>query len=321
MLMRRCFMFWVVMTVVGTGIAAGQEYPNKPIRFIIPYPPGGATTHTGRLIGQQLSEAWGQNVVIDNRGGGATIVGTAIAAQTPPDGYTLLLTNFGWAVTPSLHEKLSYDVVRDFSPVGRIAKGSLVLLVNTSSMVKSVKELIAAARAKPGGFNYGSSGGGSSSNLGALLFQSMTGVRMTAITYRGGGPMLIALLGKELDLIFVSISAGMPLIRDGRLRALGVSSDTRSEALPDVPTIAEAGVPGYELDSWYGVAVPKGTPQSIIAKINRQIVRAIESAPVRKNLIAQGLEPASSSPEEFSSYVSREVARWDKLIRENQIRH
>lgn len=321
MLMRRCFMFLVVMMVVGTGIAVGQEYPNKPIRFIIPYPPGGATTHTGRLIGQQLSEAWGQNVVIDNRGGGATIVGTAIAAQTPPDGYTLLLTNFGWAVTPSLHEKLSYDVVRDFSPVSMIAKGSLVLLVNISSTVKSVKELIAAARAKPGGLNYGSSGGGSSSNLGALLFQSMTGVHMTAITYRGGGPMLIALLGKELDLIFVSISAGMPLIRDGRLRALGVSSDTRSVALPDVPTIAEAGVPRYELDSWYGVAVPKGTPQSIIAKINRQIVRAIESAPVRKNLIAQGLEPASSSPEEFSKYVAREVARWDKLIRENKIRH
>ena len=310
----------MLVAALPEGLAQAN-YPTRPIRVIVPTAPGGPPDVVARLIAQDLVTRLGQPVVVENKAGAGTIIGSEFVARAPADGYTLLLTNFGWAVTPSLHEKLSYDVVRDFSPVGRIAKGSLVLLVNTSSMVKSVKELIAAARAKPGGFNYGSSGGGSSSNLGALLFQSMTGVRMTAITYRGGGPMLIALLGKELDLIFVSISAGMPLIRDGRLRALGVSSDTRSEALPDVPTIAEAGVPGYELDSWYGVAVPKGTPQSIIAKINRQIVRAIESAPVRKNLIAQGLEPASSSPEEFSSYVSREVARWDKLIRENKIRH
>lgn len=319
--MLRLVMFSVGMMVLGAEGVSGQDYPDKPIRFIVPYPPGGATTVTARLIGQKLTEAWGQNVVIDNRGGGATIVGAALAARTPPDGYTMLLTNFGFAVTPILHEKLPYDVVRDFAPVSLIANGSLALLVHPAVPVKSVKALVALAKAKPGELNYGSSGGGSSSNLGALLFQSMTGVHMTAITYKGGGPMLVALLSRELDLIFVSIGAAVPQVKAGKLRALGVSSSKRSVALPDVPTIAETGVDGYELNSWYGVAVPSGTPQSIISKLNREIVRAVESADVRKQLIAVGLEPASSSPEEFSNYVAAEVAKWAKVIKETGARH
>ncbi|MBI3938236.1 MAG: tripartite tricarboxylate transporter substrate binding protein [Betaproteobacteria bacterium] len=303
---------------LGAGAMSGQEYPNRPIRFIVPYPPGGATTHTARLVAQKLAEAWGQNVVIDNRGGAATVVGTELAARAAPDGYTLLLANFGWAVTPGLHDKLPYDVVRDFSPISLIANGSLALLVHPAVPAQSVKDLVALAKARPGQLNYGSSGGGSSSNLGTLLFQSMTGVRMTGITYRGGGPLLIALLSGELQVVFVSISAAMPHITAGKLRVLGVSSPKRTVALPDVPTIAEAGIDGYELVSWYGVAVPAGTPQPIISKLNGEVVRAVESADVQKALIAQGLDPASSSPAEFSRYVAGEVAKWAKLIKETR---
>lgn len=310
-----------VSLLLGSSVASAQDYPNRPIRFIVPYPPGGATTLTARIVAQKMSEAWGQQIVIDNRGGAATIVGTEAAARAAPDGYTILLGNFGWAVTPSFHEKLPYNVVRDFATVSLIANGSLALLVPPVSPVKSVKELIALAKTKPGQLNYGSSGGGSSSNLGALLFQSMTGTRMTAVNYQGGGPMVVALLSKELDLIFVSISAVMSHIKSGQLRVLGVSTLKRSRALPDVPTIAEAGVPGYELNSWYGVVVPTGTPQRVISKLNEGVVNAVKSPDVQEILIGQGLEPDSSPAAEFSKYFAKEVAKWTDLIKETGARH
>jgi len=313
--------FSVGAMVLGSGMLCAQDYPNRPIRFIVPYPPGGATTTTARLVAQKLSEAWGQQLIIDNRGGGATIVGTELAARAAPDGYTILLGNFGWAVTPGFHEKLSYDVVRDFSTVSLIANGSLALLVPPSAPIKSVKELIAVAKSRPGQLNFGSSGGGSSSNLGALLFQSMTGVRMTGINYKGGGPMVVALLSRELDLIFVSISAVMSHIKSGQLRVLGVSTLKRSRTLSDVPTIAEAGIDGYELNSWYGVVVPSGTPRPVISKLNEGVVRAVKSPDVEERLIAGGLEPYSSSPAEFSKYVAKEAAKWAKLIKETGARH
>jgi tripartite-type tricarboxylate transporter receptor subunit TctC len=305
---------------VFSGAACGEEYPNKSIRFIVPYPPGGATTTTARVIAQRMQEEWGQQIIIDNRGGAATVLGTEAAARAPGDGYTLLLGNFGWAVTPALHDKLNYDVVRDFSPVSLIANGSLALLVHPSSPIKSVKDLISLAKASPGKLNFGSSGGGSSSSLGALLFRQMTGVQITGVDYKGGGPMLVGLLSVEIQFGFVAVAAAMPQIKNNQLRVIGVSTLARSRVLPDVPTISEAGVKGYELNSWYGVVVPAKTSPAIVNKINALMVRAIAAPDVQQILISAGLEPASSTPAEFFKYVAREVAKWNKLIKNTGIR-
>lgn len=319
--MLRLAAFLVGMMVLSGSAMCGEAYPNKPIRFVVPFPPGGATDIVGRIIGQKLTEITGQQVVLDNRGGGSSIIGTEIAARAAPDGYTTLLGSFAFAITPSLHERLSYDTLRDFSAVSLIGNGYAVLVVHPAVPAHSVKELIALARAKPGQLSYSSTGGGSGSNLGALLFQSMAGVHFMSIPYKGGGQVLVAVLGGEASMTFTSIVPTLPYIKSGKLRALGVSSLKRAGALPDVPTIAEAGVKGYELISWYGVLVPSRTPQSIVAKLNRYIVGVLQSADARDKLIAQGVEPASSSPAELARYIAAEVAKWSKVIRETGARH
>lgn len=300
---------------------SAQAFPDKPIRFILPYPPGGATDIIARIFTTKLAEAWGQQVIIDHRGGGASIVGTELAAKAAPDGYTMLMGTFGFAITPILHKKLPYDIVRDFTPVGLMANGLLVLVVHPGLPVQSVKDLIAYAKSRPGQLNYGSTGGGSGSNMAALLFQSMTVVRMTGVPYNGAGPSLVALLGGELNLIFSNILPTTPHVKAGKLRALGVSSIKRSIALPDIPTIAEAGVAGFETLNWYSVLVPRGTPQSIVSQLNGGIVRAAQSPEVREQLVAQGLEPASSSPQDLARYIAAEVAKWSRVVRETGALH
>ena len=300
---------------------SAQAFPDEPIRFILPYPPGGATDIIARIFTTKLAEAWGQQVIIDHRGGGASIVGTELAAKAAPDGYTMLMGTFGFAITPILHKKLPYDIVRDFTPVGLMANGLLVLVVHPGLPVQSVKDLIAYAKSRPGQLNYGSTGGGSGSNMAALLFQSMTVVRMTGVPYNGAGPSLVALLGGELNLIFSNILPTTPHVKAGKLRALGVSSIKRSIALPDIPTIAEAGVAGFETLNWYSVLVPRGTPQSIVSQLNGGIVRAAQSPEVREQLVAQGLEPASSSPQDLARYIAAEVAKWSRVVRETGALH
>ena len=300
---------------------SAQAFPDKPIRFILPYPPGGATDIIARIFTTKLAEAWGQQVIIDHRGGGASIVGTELAAKAAPDGYTMLMGTFGFAITPILHKKLPYDIVRDFTPVGLMANGLLVLVVHPGLPVQSVKDLIAYAKSRPGQLNYGSTGGGSGSNMAALLFQSMTVVRMTGVPYNGAGPSLVALLGGELNLIFSNILPTTPHVKAGKLRALGVSSIKRSIALPDIPTIAEAGVAGFETLNWYSVLVPRGTPQPIVSQLNGGIVRAAQSPEVREQLVAQGLEPASSSPQDLARYIAAEIAKWSRVVRETGAIH
>ena len=300
---------------------SAQAFPDKPIRFILPYPPGGATDIIARIFTTKLAEAWGQQVIIDHRGGGASIVGTELAAKAAPDGYTMLMGTFGFAITPILHKKLPYDIVRDFTPVGLMANGLLVLVVHPGLPVQSVKDLIAYAKSRPGQLNYGSTGGGSGSNMAALLFQSMTVVRMTGVPYNGAGPSLVALLGGELNLIFSNILPTTPHVKAGKLRDLGVSSIKRSIALPDIPTIAEAGVAGFETLNWYSVLVPRGTPQSIVSQLNGGIVRAAQSPEVREQLVAQGLEPAFSSPQDLARYIAAEVAKWSRVVRETGALH
>jgi len=293
-----------------------QAYPARPIRWILPYAPGGATEIIARIVAQRMTELLGPQIILDSRGGGATVVGTELAARAAPDGYTMLLGTFGFALTPSLHKSLPYDTERDFAPVTRLGNGMLVLVVRPGIAPQSVKELIAMAKAKPGEINYGSSGGGSSSSLGALLFKSMTGTRMTEIPYKGAGPSTVALLSGEVSLIFSSILPALPHVKAGKLRALGVSTSQRTNLLPGVPTIAEAGVPGYELTSWYGILVPSRTPQPIIAILYRNAVLAVQTPDVQEKLAAQGVDPATSSPAELGAYVKAETAKWSKVLRE-----
>lgn len=310
--------FSLGVMVSGGGVLCAEDYPNKPIRWILPFPPGGATDIIGRIVGQKMTESSGQPVIIDSRGGGATIVGTELAARAAPDGYTMLMGTLGFAITPSLRENQSQASVRDFSAVSLIGNGSLALVIHPAVAVRSVKELVALAKAKPNQLNYGTTGGGTSGNLCALLFQSMTGARMTEITYKGAGPNLTALVGGEVNLAFNSILPILPYVRTGRLRALGVTGSRRSQSLPDVPTISEAGVNGYELNNWYSILVPNRTPQSVVSKLNTLVVRAVQSADVQDRLTAQGLEPAYSSPVELSRYIAAEVAKWSRLIRESR---
>jgi len=310
-----------VFLCVPAAAQPAAEYPYRPIRFIVPYPPGGPTDVIARVVGQKLTDATGQQVIIDNRGGGASIVGTALAANAAPDGYTMLLGAFGFAITPALHKNLPYDTLRDFLPVSLMAQGLLGLLVHPSVPAKSVKELIALAKAKPGHLNYGSTGGGSSSSLGALLFQSLSGTRMTGISYKGAGPGLVALVSGEVNVAFFSIVPAIPFIKTGKLRILGVSSARRASTLPDVPTIAEAGLPGYELTQWYGVLLPARTPQPVLLRLNSEIVRVVQSPDVRQTFVGMGLEPVSNTPQEFAKYIAVEVAKWSKVLRDAGAKH
>jgi len=309
-------------TVITTeGSAAEQPYPVRPIRVIVPYPPGGPNELITRTIGEHVAKTLGQPLVVDNRAGAASIVGTELAARAAPDGYTLLMGTFAFAVTPSLHEKLPYDALRDFAAVAMVGSSLLVLVVQPDLPVTSVKELIALARARPGELNYASSGGGSASNLGAVLFQSLSGVRMTSITYKGAAQSLSAVVAGEIQLTFNSIPPAMPHIKSGRLRVLAVSAAQRTAVLPDVPTIAEAGVPGYELNSWYGVLAPGRTPKTIVTKLHDVITAAVRAADTRERFTAVGLEPATMTPAEFAGYMASEIEKWSRVVRQSGLRH
>ena len=307
--------------ITSAGPAAAQSYPVRPIRVIVPYPPGGPNEVITRTIGEHVAKTLGQPLVVDNRAGAASIVGTELAARAAPDGYTLLMGTFAFAVTPSLHENLPYDALRDFAAVAMVGSSLLVLVVQPDLPVTSVKELIALARARPGELNYASSGGGSASNLGAVLFQSLSGVRMTSITYKGAAQSLSAVVAGEIQLTFNSIPPAMPHIKSGRLRVLAVSAAQRTAVLPDVPTIAEAGVPGYELNSWYGVLAPGRTPKTIVTKLHDVITAAVRAADTRERFTAVGLEPATMTPAEFARYIASEIEKWSRVVRQSGLRH
>jgi tripartite-type tricarboxylate transporter receptor subunit TctC len=304
------------LTIVMVGEVAGQSYPHKPIRFVVPYSPGGPTDTVSRLIGQKLGETPGWQVIIDNRGGGSGIIGTELVARAAPDGYTMLLGSFAFAINPVLVKDLPYDTLKDFAPVSLLTQGVIALVVHPGVQASSVKELIALAKSRPAALNYSTTGGGASSHLGALLFQSMTGIKMTAVNYSGAGPGSLAVLTGEVHLSFHSIVPAIPFIKTGKLRVLGVSSAKRTNLLPDVPTIAEAGVPGYQVTQWYGILLPGRTSPPVISRLNQEIVRVVERVDVKENLIAQGLEPAPSSPAEFSRYISTEVTKWTRVLKE-----
>jgi tripartite-type tricarboxylate transporter receptor subunit TctC len=300
--------------------AFAQSYPTKPIRMIVAYPPGGGTDIVGRMVAQKLSENFGQTVVIDNRGGAAGNIGSEIAARSAPDGYTVLMGNVAPnAINVSLYAKLAYDPVRDFAPVSLVASTPNVLVVQPSLAVKTVGDLVALAKAKPGTLNYPSAGLGSSSHLAGELFDSIAAVKMVHIPYKGGGPALTDLLGGQVQLMFATLPAAMPHVKSGKLRAIAVTSAKRSQALPELPTIGET-LKGYEASTWYGLLAPAGVPRAVVIALNAQIVKILGVAETQGRLLAQGFEPVGGAPEEFGAYIKSEIAKWARVIKAAGIR-
>ena len=294
----------------------GQAYPGKSIRLIVPFPAGGGVDSVARITFQRLSEILGQQVVIDNRGGSGGVIAAEIAARAAPDGYTLFFgTTATQAITPHYYRKLAYDPVKDFAPVNLLAGAGYLLVVHPALPAASVKELIVLARAKPGALNYSSAGNGSTLHLTMELFRSMAGIDLVHIPYKGAAPALADLLSGQIQLTFNPASVVLPHIRSGRVRALGITSAKRSPLASDVPTIAEAGVPGYESSGWYGTLAPAHTPQAIISRLNRELNHALADKDVKERYSATGVEAIGTTPEQFAEFIRNEYAKWGKVVR------
>ena len=301
------------MTRAATGDA--QAYPSKPIRWIVTYPPGGPTDFVARAIGAKMSAAWGQQVVIDNRPGAAGVIGTELAARAVPDGYTLLFgTSAGLTINPALVGKLPYDPVNDFAPVSLLVINPQILVANSGVPVNSLKELIAYAKARPGQLNYASVGQGSPNHLGMELLKAMAGIDMVHVPYKGTGPAITDLLGGQVQVMFNSMPGVLPLVKSGKLKGLAVGSAQRSPAAPDVPTVAETGLPGFENVTWYGMFAPARTPREIVAKLNAEVVRILADPEMAQRMASQGAEPRTTTPEDLSRFMRVEYARWKKVI-------
>lgn len=290
-----------------------QQYPVRPVRMVVGFAAGGAADISARALAPRLSQAIGQSVVVDNRPGAASMLGAEIVAKSPPDGYTALVANPTIAM-PSLFAKLPFDVLRDLKPLTLVGYGPLGLSVHPSLPVKSVRELVAMARRRPNQLNYASAGTGSFTHLAMALFESMSGARMVHVPYKGGGPSAIATMTGETQLTFASVGALIPLVKQGRLRMLAVSGARRSVVLPDAPTVAEAGLAGYEASSWYGVLVPAGVPPPVVAKLSDASTKVLAEHEVKELLLTQGIEAAAGGADEFGSYFAAEVRKWAKVI-------
>ena len=294
---------------------AADTYPSKPIRFILPFPPGGGTDTLARIVGQKLTQDFGQTVVMDNRPGAGANIGAEIAAHSAPDGYTIVMGNIAHAVNATLYRKLGYDLVKDFAPITLLAATPNILVVHPSVTAKSVKELIALAKARPGQFNYASSGSGSSAHLAGELFKNLAGVDLVHIPYKGGGPAVISLIAGESAVGFATMPSVLPQVKAGKLRALAVTTAKRSPAVPDLPTIAEAGVPGYEANTWYGVLAPAKTPAPIVGRLHGEFLNIMQSADIRERIAVHGYEPETNTPQEFAAYIKSEIIKWGKVVK------
>jgi len=305
--------FWLV-----AGEAAAQAYPSRPVRLVIPFSAGGAADVPGRIVAQRLSDTLGQQVIIENRPGAGSTIGAEAAAKAPPDGYTLFMISNTHFVSAALHKKLNYDALNDYTPVTQITSAPNILVVHPSLPAKNIKELVALAKARPGQIDYASSGNGSTQHLTGALFCSMAGIRMTHIPYRGSGPVTADLLGGQVQVAFPGIAGMLPHIKSGRLRALGVTGTKRSPELPSVPTIAEAGVKGYEMVAWFGISGQKALPRDIQMKLHGELLRILKTPEMQKSLTSVGQEPAwQETPERFFDFLKVEFAKWAKVVRDS----
>lgn len=307
------------MAAAAAPAAAQDRYPTRQIRLVVPYPPGGTTDILARVIAQWLTDAWKQPVVVDNRGGASGNIGSEIVAKAPADGYTLLLGTVGnLTVNPSLFDKMPYDVLRDLAPVTNVASVPNVLVVNPAALpANSLGDLVAAAKAKPGQLTFGSSGSGTTLHLSGELFKRLAGVDMTHVPYKGVAPALVDLVGGRLSLMFSSLPPTVPHIRAGRLKPLGVTSLKRVAALPEVPALAELGLPGFEAVSWYGVLAPAGTPAPVIRALHDEVVAMLRTQDARERLAGQGAEPVGNTPEQFAAEIRDDLKKWGRLVKES----
>ncbi|MBA2962304.1 MULTISPECIES: Bug family tripartite tricarboxylate transporter substrate binding protein [Ramlibacter] len=311
----------LLLSLLAAGHAGAQAYPNKPIRMVVPFPPGGGNDVIARIVAQKLGTRLGQTVVVDNRAGANGIVGLAAVKQAAPDGYTLGIAAAGpMAVNPSLYDKLPYDPVKDFEPITNMVIYPLLLVAHPSVPAKSMRELLELARAKPGSLNFASPGSGNSGHLAGELLNSLAKVNTTHVPYKGQGPAVSDLLAGQVQLLYSSIPSVLPLVQQGKLHALAVGSAQRLSSLPDVPTIAESGVPGYEAYSWIGIVAPAQTPRAIVERLNREIVAILKQKDVEQDLLGQGAIPVGDTPEHFGGYIKTEMAKWGAVVKSANIK-
>src|SRR5665647_1547502 len=311
--------FAVLALMLASAGASAQSYPTKLIHLVVPYPAGGPLDIMARAIGQKLTEAWKQPVVVDNRAGAGGNIGADFVAKSAPDGYTLLMGAVAThAINPTLYGKMPYDPVKDFAPVALVAQVPNILVVNPSVPARSVRELIELARARPGYLNFGSGSTGSTGHLAGELFNTMAGVKMVHIPYKGAAPAMADLLAGQVQLMFDNLASALPHVKAGKLRALAVTTLARSPAMPDLPTIAESGLPGFDLSTWFGLLVPAGTPPEIVAKLNAEVVRALNAKDMRERLEKMGAEPpANNTPERFAAFIRTEAAKYAKVVKDS----
>lgn len=307
------------LAATGAVAATNNPYPTKPVRMLVGFAPGGGSDTLGRLVGQKLSENLGQPIVIDNRPGAGGVIAMELTARAPADGYTLMVVSGSSVVSATLVTKVAFDINKAFAPISLLATQPYVLLVPQSLPVNSVKELIAHAKAKPGALNYGSSGHGSSAHLGMELFKQMAGVDMVHIPYKGIGPAIADLMSGRVQLLFGSAVSAGNAAKTGKVKALAVTSARRAKSLPDLPTIAESGVPNFDLSGWYGVVAPAGTPQAIIAKLNQEIARVLASPEIQTRLSNDGSEATPTTPAQFRQIIANEIQRWQKLMQQTNL--
>jgi tripartite-type tricarboxylate transporter receptor subunit TctC len=297
--------------------ARAQAYPAKPIRLVVPYPPGGPTDVLARIVAAKLPDVLGQQVVLDNKPGASGMIGAEQVAKSAPDGYTLLSNASIHVINPSLYPKANFDAINDFAPVTQLASVPLILVVNSELPVRSVKDLIAYAKANPGKLNFGSSGNAAAPHLAGESFKIMTGAPMQHVPYKGSAPALTDLIGGQVQLMFDSMPSAMPHVKAGKIRPLAVTTAQRVAAVPDLPTVAEAGVPGYDISTWYGVWAPKGTPREIVERLHAEIAKVLKLPDTRERYAGLGADPVGSTPDEFAAYCRSELAKWAKVVKES----
>lgn len=304
----------------AANAAAADAYPSKPIKWVVPFPPGGAMDTMARTLGEKLSVSMKQPVVVENRPGAGGTIGSSVVAKAAPDGHTMMIVSIGHAVNPSIYPTLRYDAMRDFEPVSLVGIVPNLLVAHPSVKANNAKELIALAKAQPGKLTYASAGSGTTVHLAAELFNSMAGVDIMHVPYKGSAPAVTDLMGGQVDIMFDSLSSAKPYVESGKLKALAVTTAKRSSAFPNVPTIAESGVPGYELSGWYAVFVPAKTPKPIVDRLHAELTRALKQPDVRARFALIGAEPVGSSPQELANTLKTETARWAKIVRERNIK-
>jgi len=312
---------WILLHLVAGGAALAsatglaQPYPDRPLRFVIPFPPGGGADNLARIVGQKVGDNLHQQIVIDNRAGAGGNIAAEVVARATPDGYTLLQGNVAHTISRSLYRKLNYDFVKDFTPVTQLASIPFVLLVSPALPASSVKDLIALAKAKPGELNYASSGSGGPSHMAMELFKSMAGAEIRHIPYKGAAPAATDVIAGRVQMMFFTLSAGLPHVKSGKLKPLAIAGARRVPQAPDVPTVNEAGVPGFEATTWFGVMVPAGTPNPVISQLHGAFSAALNAPEVRERLLAQGFELVGSTPKQFAAYIKAEIPKWANVVK------